>query len=92
MNTGGITPPPKGAASGADFWFTRADKATPKKNTIDYILASETLSSRRHIKFCVDYKLLYSGHHLLAAHIPCPRWLVRKRGRKRPGGTFASTR
>ena len=92
VNAGGTRPPPKGAVPGADFWFTRADKATSTKNTIDFILASESLSSRRHIKFEVDYKHLWTDHHLLVAHIPCPRRLVRKRGGRQPGGTSVSTR
>jgi exonuclease III len=76
-----------GDTAGVDFWWTRHDKPTKTHHTIDYVLVSDGLMDGV-TKCWVDYTHLNSDHHLIGALVPCPRAVVRKRGRRRPRRRF----
>ena len=83
----GHSRPPAGVkeAAEAGFWYTRMDPITHTKNTLDYVLASERLEAS---KAWVDYEELNTDHSLVGAEIPCPRKVVRSRGRRKPRKRF----
>ena len=87
INTAGQRPPPVGRAQGCDFWYTRKDVVTGGIHTIDFIMVTGALGAQR-IKSWVDYTNLDSDHHLVGAEVPCPRRVVRRRGRKAPRKRF----
>ena len=89
VNLLGQSRPPAKAreASDAGYWWTRRDKVTGARNTIDFILASERLVGPK-AKAWVDYTHLQTDHHLVGAEVSCPRKLVRRRGRKAPRRRF----
>ena len=86
VNLGGQRAPPVGPF--ADFWFTRKDPVTGALHAIDYALVSERLSERA--SFWVDYKQVtgMSDHQFIGTLIPCPRKIVRRRGRRRARRRF----
>jgi exonuclease III len=86
--TGQRPPPRKSRAAGqVGYWWTRRDSRTGTHNTLDYILVSEGLMESN-TRCWVSYEDLDSDHHLMGAILPCPRVVVRKRGRKKKRRKF----
>jgi exonuclease III len=73
--------------SGTDYWWTRRDKVSGAKHTIDFVLATEGVLGPA-AKAWVDYTHLSSDHHLVGAEVSCPRKVVRRRARKAPRRRF----
>ena len=73
--------------SDSDYWWTRRDKVSGAKHTIDFVLATEGVIGPG-AKAWVDYTHLSSDHHLVGAEVSCPRKVVRRRGRKAPRRRF----
>ena len=83
VSLGGQAPPPASVPEAAEsgFWWTRLDKSTQNRHTLDYVLVTSSLLDAQ-ARCWVDYTDLNSDHRLIGADIRCPREVVRCRGRK----------